>query len=81
MMMMRRRYPAGSGAARKTLVSATAAKRLVRAVFVQEQTQIIAIANGKPTAKALTIIKVNAKSGFASERTLSIDMSLTPTRR
>ena len=47
---------------------------------VQEQIQIIATAIGKPAAKALTIVKVNAKSGFTSGRTLSTDMSLTPLR-
>ncbi len=41
---------------------------------------MIATAIGKPAAKAPTIIKVNAKSGFASGRTLSTDMSLTPPR-
>ncbi len=52
----------------------------MRSVYVQEQTQIIATAIGRPAAKAPRIIKVNAKSGFGSERTLSIDMSLTPLR-
>jgi hypothetical protein len=47
---------------------------------VQEQTQIIATAIGKPAAKAPTIVKVNAESRFASGRTLPIDMSLTPPR-
>jgi hypothetical protein len=47
---------------------------------VQEQTQIIAIAIGKPAAKAPIIVKVNAESRFASGRTLPIDMSLTPPR-
>jgi hypothetical protein len=46
----------------------------------QEQTQMIASAMGKPAVKAPTIIKVNAKSGFASGRTLSTDMSLAPSR-
>jgi len=45
---------------------------------VQEQTQIIATAIGKPIAKAPTIVKVNAESRFGSGRTLSIDMPLTP---
>jgi hypothetical protein len=48
----------------------------MRSASVQEQTQIIATAIGKPAANALTIIKVNAKSGFASGRTLSTNMSL-----
>jgi hypothetical protein len=48
---------------------------------VQEQTQMIATAKGKPAAKAPTIVKVNAESRFGSGRTLSIDMSLTPPRR
>jgi hypothetical protein len=48
--------------------------------MVQEQTQIIATAIGKPTAKAPTIVRVNAESRFGSGRTLSIDMSLTPPR-
>ncbi len=48
--------------------------------MVQEQTQIIATAIGKPTAKAPTTVKVNAESRFGSARTLSIDMSLTPPR-
>jgi hypothetical protein len=47
---------------------------------VQEQTQIIATAIGKPAAKAPKIVKVNAESRFASGRTLSNDMSLTPPR-
>jgi hypothetical protein len=38
---------------------------------VQEQTQIIASAIGKPAAKAPTIVTVNAKTRFASGRTLS----------
>jgi hypothetical protein len=46
----------------------------------QEQIQTIATAIGKPAMKAPTIIKVNAKSGFASGRTLSTDMSLAPSR-
>src|SRR5438270_11529968 len=46
--------------------------------YVQEQTQIIKIAIGKPTAMMPAIVKVNAKSRFTSGRTLSIDMSLTP---
>jgi hypothetical protein len=49
-------------------------------IQAQEQTQIIATAIGKPVAKAPTIVKVNAESRFASGRTLSIDMSLTPPR-
>jgi hypothetical protein len=47
---------------------------------VQEQTQIIASAIGKPAAKAPIIVTVNAKTRFASGRTLSNDMSLTPPR-
>jgi hypothetical protein len=47
---------------------------------VQEQIQIIATAIGKPAVKAPTTVKVNAESRFASGRTLSIDMSLTPPR-
>jgi hypothetical protein len=47
---------------------------------IQEQTQIIATAIGKPAAKAPTIIKVNAESRFASGRSLSTDMSLAPPR-
>jgi len=35
---------------------------------VQEQIQIIATAIGKPAAKALTIVKVNAKSGFTGRK-------------
>ena len=46
--------------------------------YVQEQTQIIAIAIGKAIPMALAIVKANAKSGFTSGRTLSTDMSLTP---
>ena len=46
----------------------------------QEQTQTIATAIGKPAAKAPKIVKVNAESRFASGRTLSNDMSLTPSR-
>jgi hypothetical protein len=45
---------------------------------IQEQTQMIASANGKPAAKAPTIIKVNAESKFTSGRTLSTDMLLAP---
>jgi hypothetical protein len=41
---------------------------------VQEQIQIIATAIGKPAAKALTIVKVNAKSGFTSGRKLCTDI-------
>jgi hypothetical protein len=52
------------------------ARRVVGSAYVQEQIQIIATAIGKPAVKAPTIIKVNAKSGFASERMLSTDMSL-----
>ena len=44
--------------------------------YLQEQTQIIATAIGRPAAKAPTIIKENATRGFASGRTLSTDMSL-----
>jgi hypothetical protein len=40
-----------------------------------EQTQIIAIAMGKPMMKAPAMAKVNAKSRFASGRTLPDDMS------
>jgi hypothetical protein len=47
---------------------------------VQEQTQIIATAIGKPAAKAPTIITVNAESRFASGRSLSTDISLAPPR-
>ena len=43
---------------------------------VQEQIQIIATAIGKPAAKALTIVKVNAKSGFTSGRKLCTDIRL-----
>ena len=46
----------------------------------QEQTQTIATAIGKPAAKAPKIVKVKAESRFASGRTLSNDMSLTPPR-
>ena len=59
---------------------ASPTRTVVRSAQVQEQTQIIATAIGKPAAKAPTIIKVNAKSGFASGRALSTDMSLTPPR-
>jgi hypothetical protein len=41
---------------------------------VQEQIQIIATAIGRPAAKALTIVKVNAKSGFTSGRKLWTDI-------
>jgi hypothetical protein len=51
-----------------------------RCEWVQEQTQIIASAIGKPAAKAPAIVKVNAESRFASGRTLSIDISLAPRR-
>jgi hypothetical protein len=43
-------------------------------VPVQEQIQIIATAIGKPAAKALAIVKVNAKSGFTSGRKLCTDI-------
>jgi hypothetical protein len=46
----------------------------------QEQIQIIATAIGKPTMKAPAMAKVNAKTGFASGRTLPADMSLAPSR-
>ena len=59
---------------------ASPTRTVVRSAQVQEQTQIIATAIGKPAAKAPTIIKLNAKSGFASGRALSTDMSLTPLR-
>jgi hypothetical protein len=46
----------------------------------QEQTQIIAAAIGKPTAKAPAIVDANAASTFASGCTLSsfLDMASTP---
>ena len=47
---------------------------------VQEQTQIIATAIGKPATRAPAMVNVNAESRFISGRTLSIDMSLTPPR-
>jgi hypothetical protein len=52
--------------------------RTLRSAYAQEQTQIIAIVIGKPIAMVPAIVKVNAKSKFASGRTLSTDMSLTP---
>jgi hypothetical protein len=45
----------------------------------QEQTQIITIAIGKPTAIVPAIVRVNAKNGFSSGRACN-DMSLTPIR-
>jgi hypothetical protein len=50
----------------------------VRRKRVQEQTQIIASAIGKPTAKAPAIAKVNSESKFASGYALSADMLLAP---
>jgi hypothetical protein len=51
---------------------------VVASAYVQEQIQIITIAIGKATAMVSAIVKVNARSGFTSGRTLSTDMSLTP---
>ena len=60
------------------LCHAALARTIPRSACVQEQTQIMAIAIGKPTAMAPIIVRVNAKSKFIAGRTLSTDMSRTP---
>ena len=52
----------------------------VKARKSQEQTQIIARAMGKATAKVPAIVRVNAESKFPSGRTLSFDMLPAPPR-
>jgi hypothetical protein len=48
--------------------------------WLQEQTQIIASAIGRPIPNAAPTVRVNAESRFTLRRTLSIDMSLPPSR-
>jgi hypothetical protein len=60
--------------------SREAARRERWLISVQEQTQIIASAIGRPAAKAPAIVKVNATSRFASGRNWSTDMSPAPPR-
>jgi hypothetical protein len=45
---------------------------------VQEQTQIIATAIGRPTTKAPTIISVNSESKFIPGRAFSTNMPISP---
>jgi hypothetical protein len=45
---------------------------------VQEQTQIIATAIGRPMTKAPTIINVNSESKFVPSRGFSTNMLISP---
>jgi hypothetical protein len=45
---------------------------------VQEQTQIIATAIGRPTTKAPTIINVSSESKFIPGRAFSTNMPISP---